>query len=151
MKPPKAQPITAADKVEAARKERLRLALPAAVELLRTRQAGMGAAGGIARVVDRQRDVQRTEVGARQVGRAALVLHVVPDHHQRLAEGVVFAAAAGEAVGLARLDQVHQHGAVGGAQAGGEGIDVLDGGHGMGRGGGGWGVRGREGRLVRTA
>jgi hypothetical protein len=41
MKPPKAQPITAADKVEAARKERLRLALPAAVELLRTRQAGM--------------------------------------------------------------------------------------------------------------
>ena len=41
MKPLKAQPITAADKVEAARKERLRLALPAAVELLRTRQAGM--------------------------------------------------------------------------------------------------------------
>ena len=41
MKPPKAQPITAADKVEAARKERLRLALPAAVELLRTRQANM--------------------------------------------------------------------------------------------------------------
>jgi len=40
MKPPKAQPITAADKEEAARKERLRLALPAAVELLRTRQAG---------------------------------------------------------------------------------------------------------------
>jgi len=40
MKPLKAQPITAADKVEAARKERLRLALPAAVELLRTRQAG---------------------------------------------------------------------------------------------------------------
>ena len=41
MKPLKAQPITAADKVETARKERLRLALPAAVELLRTRQAGM--------------------------------------------------------------------------------------------------------------
>ena len=41
MKPPKALPITAADKQEAARKERLRLALPAAVELLRTRQAGM--------------------------------------------------------------------------------------------------------------
>ena len=47
MKPPKAQPITAADKVEAARKERLRLALPAAVELLRTRQAGMISASEI--------------------------------------------------------------------------------------------------------
>ena len=44
MKPPKALPITAADKEEAARKERLRLALPAAVELLRTRQAGLIAA-----------------------------------------------------------------------------------------------------------
>ena len=47
MKPPKALPITAADKQEAARKERLRLALPAAVELLRTRQAGLIAAAEI--------------------------------------------------------------------------------------------------------
>ena len=41
MKPPKALPITAADKQESARKERLRLALPVAVELLRSRQAGL--------------------------------------------------------------------------------------------------------------
>jgi hypothetical protein len=41
MKAPKALPITAADKEESARKERLRLALPVAVELLRTRQAGL--------------------------------------------------------------------------------------------------------------
>ena len=47
MKPPKAQPITAAEKEEAARKERLRLALPAAVELLRTRQAGLISAAEI--------------------------------------------------------------------------------------------------------
>jgi len=47
MKPPKALPITAADKEESARKERLRLALPAAVELLRTRQAGLIAAAEI--------------------------------------------------------------------------------------------------------
>ena len=47
MKPPKALPITAADKEESARKERLRLALPAAVELLRTRQAGMISASEI--------------------------------------------------------------------------------------------------------
>jgi len=36
--------VSAADKEEAARKERLRVALPAAVELLRTRQAGLIAA-----------------------------------------------------------------------------------------------------------
>ncbi|HEY9029289.1 MAG TPA: hypothetical protein VIP05_33695 [Burkholderiaceae bacterium] len=47
MKPPKALPITAADKQEAARKERLRQALPAAVELLRTRQAGLISAAEI--------------------------------------------------------------------------------------------------------
>ena len=47
MKPPKALPITAADKEESARKERLRLALPAAVELLRTRQAGLISAAEI--------------------------------------------------------------------------------------------------------
>jgi len=39
--------FTAADKEEAARKERLRQALPAAVELLRTRQAGLIAAAEI--------------------------------------------------------------------------------------------------------
>ena len=37
----KRTPVSVADVAEAARKERLRLALPAAVELLRTRQAGL--------------------------------------------------------------------------------------------------------------
>jgi hypothetical protein len=46
-KPPKVLPVTAADKQEAARKERLRQALPAAVELLRTRQAGLISAAEI--------------------------------------------------------------------------------------------------------